>query len=63
MRQVVLAKFLQREELRKILLETGDAKLIEHTASDSYWGDGWDGSGKNRLGIILMEVRSILRGD
>jgi hypothetical protein len=35
----------------------GDALLVEHTASDSYWGDGGDGSGKNRLGHILMCVR------
>jgi predicted NAD-dependent protein-ADP-ribosyltransferase YbiA (DUF1768 family) len=42
-------------------METGDATLIEHTANDSYWADGGDGSGKNMLGIILMEVRNKLR--
>jgi predicted NAD-dependent protein-ADP-ribosyltransferase YbiA (DUF1768 family) len=26
----------------------------------SYWGDGGDGSGKNMLGRILMEVREQL---
>lgn len=30
---------------------------MEHTANDSYWGDGGDGSGKNMLGRILMEIR------
>jgi ribA/ribD-fused uncharacterized protein len=55
------AKFTQHEELRAVLLGTGDAVLVEHTANDSYWGDGGDGSGKNRLGQLLMRVRGELR--
>ena len=62
MREAVLAKFTQHADLRAILLGTGDAVLVEHTAKDSYWGDGGDGSGRNRLGHILMEVREQLRG-
>lgn len=61
MRKAVLAKFTQHEDLRALLLSTGNAKLIEHTENDSYWGDGGDGSGKNMLGRILMEVREQLR--
>lgn len=61
MLEVVRAKFSQHEELRAVLLGTGDAKLVEHTENDSYWGDGGDGSGKNRLGQILMRVREELR--
>lgn len=61
MRDVVLAKFSQHSELRETLLSTGDAKLVEHTTNDSYWGDGGDGSGKNMLGQILMQVRERLR--
>jgi N-glycosidase YbiA len=45
------AKFQQHEELRKVLLSTGDSRLVEHTANDSYWADGGDGSGQNRLGV------------
>ena len=63
MREAVLAKFTQHDELRAILLATGDAKLVEHTENDSYWGDGGDGSGKNMLGRILMEVREKLRAE
>ncbi len=63
MREVVLAKFSQHPELKETLLGTGDAKLIEHTVNDSYWADGGDGSGKNMLGIILMEVRQQLRDE
>jgi ribA/ribD-fused uncharacterized protein len=55
------AKFTQHEELKAVLLGTGDAVLVEHTANDSYWGDGGDGSGKNRLGRLLMQVREELR--
>ena len=61
MRAAVLAKFEQHEDLRAVLLGTGEARLVEHTASDSYWGDGGDGSGKNKLGQILMSVREELR--
>ena len=60
MREVVLAKFTQHNELRQLLLSTGDAKIVEHTENDSYWGDGGDGRGKNMLGRILMEVRARL---
>lgn len=45
-------------ELRKILMDTGDAELVEHTQRDSYWADNGDGSGKNWLGKLLMEIRS-----
>lgn len=56
----VLAKFTQHDSLRATLVGTGDAKLVEHTENDSYWGDGGNGKGKNRLGHILMRVRSEL---
>ena len=61
MREAVAAKFAQHSELREILLNTGKAVLVEHTANDRYWGDGGDGRGKNMLGKILMEVRDKLK--
>lgn len=61
MREAVLAKFTQHDELRMILLETGDARIVEHTENDDYWGDGGDGRGRNMLGTILMSVREELR--
>jgi ribA/ribD-fused uncharacterized protein len=63
MRDAVLAKFTQHPELQEILLATGDRKIFEHTATDDFWGDGGDGSGRNQLGQILMRVRAELRGD
>jgi len=58
--KVCLAKFSQHPELKKIILGTGDSKLVEHTSNDNYWGDGGDGSGKNMLGQTLMKVREAL---
>lgn len=63
MRAGVRAKVMQHHAVRSVLLDTGDANLVEHTSNDSYWGDGGDGSGKNMLGQILMEIRSELTKD
>ncbi|KAG0362371.1 swarming motility protein YbiA [Gamsiella multidivaricata] len=57
MRACVLQKFLQHPNLTKVLLDTGEQYLNEHTKNDRYWADGGDGKGKNMLGIVLMEVR------
>ena len=54
------AKFTQHKDLQQLLLETEDSLLIEHTVLDNYWGDGGDGSGKNRLGKLLMKLRTEL---
>lgn len=61
MYDALYAKFTQHENLKKLLLETGNAILIEHTVNDNYWGDGGDGSGKNMLGKLLMVLRDDLR--
>lgn len=57
MRAGLRAKFTQNPKILEKLLSTGNRPIVEHTVNDSYWGDGGDGSGKNRLGIILMELR------
>jgi ribA/ribD-fused uncharacterized protein len=61
MKQALTAKFLQHHLLKVQLLETGDAKIVEHTVNDNYWGDGGDGTGQNRLGELLMEVREEIK--
>lgn len=61
MLEAVRAKFTQHDDLWELLLGTGDATLVEHTANDGYWGDGGDGAGRNRLGQLLMQVRAELR--
>lgn len=54
------AKFSQHPELSKKLLSSGERELIELTDNDSFWGDPGDGTGENRLGQLLMQVRSEL---
>jgi ribA/ribD-fused uncharacterized protein len=61
MRKAVLCKFETHADIQKVLLSTGDEELVENSPIDYYWGCGKDGSGKNKLGIILVEVREILR--
>ena len=62
MERAVLAKYTQHTELGAQLLATGDALLVEHTHNDTYWADGGgeEGAGLNRLGVILMRVRTRL---
>jgi N-glycosidase YbiA len=61
MRKGVLCKFATHADIREILLSTGNQEIVENSPIDWYWGCGADGSGKNMLGIILMEVREKLR--
>lgn len=61
MRTAVLEKFKQNEEIREVLLSTGKSMIIEKTTNDYYWGCGKEGTGKNMLGEILMEIREQLR--
>ena len=61
MKKAVLEKFKQNKEICKVLFSTGEENIIERTTNDYYWGCGKDGSGKNMLGIILMEVRKELQ--
>ncbi|MEN1679934.1 MAG: NADAR family protein [Planctomycetota bacterium] len=60
MRVALDAKFRQHSSLRRSLLETLPADIVEDSASDFFWGVGSDGSGENWLGRLLMEVRASL---
>lgn len=60
MLQAVLRKFQTHADIREILLSTGNEEIVENSPIDRYWGCGADGTGKNMLGIILMEVRNLL---
>ena len=57
MRRALEAKFTQNEEIMRILLSIGDKILIEDSDTDYYWSCGSDQSGKNRLSVLLMELR------
>jgi N-glycosidase YbiA len=57
MERAVLAKFNGYPELRKLLLATGLAQIVEDSPRDYFWGCGEDRSGLNHLGKILMQIR------
>lgn len=60
MLRAVRAKFRTHAEPRRLLLSTGESLIVENAPMDAYWGCGPDGLGLNRLGQILMKVRSEL---
>lgn len=66
MREILRAKFEQHDDLRELLLSTGDARLVESATVDNevnrLWGEV-NGVGKNMLGVLLMEVREELRSE
>lgn len=60
---ILLMKFIQNKQLKKKLLDTGYAELVEgNTWHDNFWGNCIcpkcsKKEGKNVLGKLLMEVR------
>ena len=68
MKTGLIEKFLQNTELKKALIDTNDAILVEASPYDTIWGIGlcekdaktkkWRGD--NLLGKALMDVRTIL---
>lgn len=63
MREAVRAKFSQHADLHEILLSTGEAEIVEDAPNDYYWGCGKTGTGQNKLGQILVEIRGELRAE
>ena len=65
------AKFSQNDELKKILLASGNKNIAEGSDYDARWGTGlniedtidtpMDQWGENRLGKSIMDVRKSLR--
>lgn len=64
-------KFDQNEELKKVLLGTGNREIVETSPNDRVWGIGFNTEeaegresewGENRLGKALMRARSRLAG-
>lgn len=60
MKDLLRQKFTQ-EKFKKLLLETCNATIIEgNNHKDTYWGV-YKGTGKNRLGELIMEVRKEIK--
>lgn len=58
MEKGLIAKFQQHQKLRDLLLETGDAEIVEDSPYDSFWGIAKNG--QNHLGKLLMKIRDML---
>jgi diaminohydroxyphosphoribosylaminopyrimidine deaminase/5-amino-6-(5-phosphoribosylamino)uracil reductase len=71
MRRALRAKYSQHAGPRRMLLSTaGDAaagvpaaRLVEASPNDTFWGQGYSGSGTNTLGRLLMELRDELAAE
>jgi ribA/ribD-fused uncharacterized protein len=57
MYRVVRRKFETHAELRELLRATGNEDIVEVAPTDYYWGVGSDGTGQNKLGLIIERIR------
>jgi ribA/ribD-fused uncharacterized protein len=60
LKEALVAKFQQNRGLLQLLKETGTRPIV-FESNDPYWGTGLTGKGKNRLGLLLVQVRTELR--
>ena len=60
MTRAVYTKCKAHPEVRDALLDTGQAKLVENSQYDYFWGCGRDRRGENHYGKVLMSVRAKL---
>ncbi|WDE01691.1 NADAR family protein [Thalassomonas actiniarum] len=58
-----LREKFKKPELKAVLLGTGKKELVENSPFDKYWGIGPKGNGKNRLGVLLMQLRNEIRSE
>lgn len=63
MERALRAKFTQHRSLRALLVGSGDEKIEEDSAKDDCWGTGADGTGQNKLGTMLMQLRAELQSN
>lgn len=59
--KAVQVKFTSYSNLRRLLLSTGSEELIEANPDDYFRWEWTDGSGKNMMGKILMDIRNKLQ--
>lgn len=66
MKRILRTKFGTHEDLKVLLLSTGNRRLVETATVDNavnrLWGEV-NGKGKNMLGLLLMEIRDELRAE
>lgn len=58
MEQALLMKLRQHKDVFQKLFSTHpEARIVERSDKDSFWGDGSDGKGRNELGKLWMKIR------
>jgi hypothetical protein len=66
MKELMVLKAKQHEDVRKALIDSGDLEIVKHIVSgppgDGFWDDGEDGKGLNHIGKMWMEIRDDLKG-
>lgn len=60
MKDIMRTKMQQHADVREALHATGNAIIEKNHPKDYFWGTGADGSGKNVMGKIWMEIRDEL---
>ena len=60
MKKALFFKFSQNKDIALQLLRT-KGKLYEYSHRDSFWGTYWNKAGDNMLGVLLEQLRSVLK--
>jgi len=65
MKDILWCKFAYNERLRNLLLNTGEAEILNITENDTFWGvikdENGNYNGCNFLGKLLMKIREELK--
>lgn len=61
MEEILNAKVNQHEKVKRMLIKSENKIIIENSPTDSFWGIGPDGNGKNMVGKIYMKLREKLK--
>lgn len=61
MKEIMRAKLMLHEDVKRLLLSTGNNPIEKNHPSDEYWGIGAKGEGKNMMGKIWMQLREELK--
>lgn len=61
MKEILICKVEQHPYVLKKLLESGNREIIEDSWRDNEWGWGENKDGKNKLGMIWVEIRNLFK--
>jgi N-glycosidase YbiA len=60
MERILRAKLAQHDEVLETLKRSGAQEIAEDSPTDTFWGTGEDGTGRNQLGKLWMKIRTEL---